>query len=256
MAYGSRGYLMTGTSATLPILATGDTNTIGVVTGETAGTYHSWTGTTWTGALGVGGFLPLPVIIEQGGHGTTGKTTGFDALSPTTTKGDLIVRGQTNNERMPAPSDGMALFANSGTLNGWTSYSVNTPVTLFMTFQTAQAWTLALGVSDAFGGVNRTNSHVLDFRRFREARLSVRAANSALSAGNVDLIVWDVSNGMAITPPDLSFPAGGTYFTLSSSWGALSSATRGSTNAEYEIQTSAGATGDLIRVGTATLELR
>ncbi len=63
---------------------------------------------------GVTGTLP----IANGGTNATGATAAFDNLSPTTTKGDLIVRGASNNERLAAGSDGLALVADSTTSSG------------------------------------------------------------------------------------------------------------------------------------------
>lgn len=70
--------------------------------------------------------LKPPIEITQGGHGQTTKTAGFDALSPGTTKGDLIVFDGTNNVRVPIGTDGQNLTANSGESTGleWTDSAV------------------------------------------------------------------------------------------------------------------------------------
>jgi hypothetical protein len=56
--------------------------------------------------------------IAQGGTGAGTKTTGFNALSPTTTKGDLIVTDGTNNTRLPVGTDGFTLLADSTQTTG------------------------------------------------------------------------------------------------------------------------------------------
>ena len=58
------------------------------------------------------------VTIAQGGTGETAKTAAFDALSPTTTKGDLIVSNGTDNIRIPVGADTYVLTADSAEPSG------------------------------------------------------------------------------------------------------------------------------------------
>ncbi len=61
----------------------------------------------------------LPVVpIAKGGTGQTTAVSAFNALSPLTTKGDLVTRDGTNNIRLPAGSDFKYLRTNSGTASG------------------------------------------------------------------------------------------------------------------------------------------
>ena len=71
------------------------------------------------------------VTIGQGGTGQTGKTAAFDALSPTTTKGDLIANNGTNNVRVPVGTNGYVLTADSAQSSGlsWTAVSGTGTVT-------------------------------------------------------------------------------------------------------------------------------
>lgn len=62
----------------------------------------------------VTGTLP----IANGGTGQTTKTTAFDALSPVTTKGDLIVSDGTDNVRLPVGVDNYVLTADSAQVTG------------------------------------------------------------------------------------------------------------------------------------------
>lgn len=56
--------------------------------------------------------------IAKGGTGQTAQTAAFDALAPTTTKGDLIVHNGTDNIRVAVGTDGQALIADSGETAG------------------------------------------------------------------------------------------------------------------------------------------
>lgn len=65
------------------------------------------------------------LAITRGGTGQSTATAAFDALAPTTTKGDVIVHNGTDNIRFAAGSDGAFLFAKSSTASGleWESTS-------------------------------------------------------------------------------------------------------------------------------------
>lgn len=58
------------------------------------------------------------VPIDKGGTGQTDKTAAFDALSPLTTKGDIVVFDGTNNVRLPVGMDNQVLIASSSSVNG------------------------------------------------------------------------------------------------------------------------------------------
>jgi hypothetical protein len=65
-------------------------------------------------ATQVTGTLP----IANGGTGQTTQTAAFDALSPTTTKGDLIVNDGTNDIRLPVGTNDYVLTADSTQASG------------------------------------------------------------------------------------------------------------------------------------------
>jgi hypothetical protein len=56
--------------------------------------------------------------ISNGGTGQSSQTAAFDALAPSTTKGDLIVHNGTDNIRVAVGSNGTALVADSGQASG------------------------------------------------------------------------------------------------------------------------------------------
>lgn len=60
------------------------------------------------------GILP----IANGGTGQNNKTSSFNALSPITTKGDLITKGSSDNIRLPVGSDTYVLTADSTVAEG------------------------------------------------------------------------------------------------------------------------------------------
>jgi hypothetical protein len=62
----------------------------------------------------IGGTL----AISKGGTGQSTKTLAFDALAPTTTKGDIIVHDGTNNIRVAVGTNGQALVADSAQVSG------------------------------------------------------------------------------------------------------------------------------------------
>ena len=69
---------------------------------------------TTAGEITIGGALN----IANGGTGQTSKTAAFDALAPTTTKGDLVVYDGTDNIRLAVGTNGYYLKADSTTGSG------------------------------------------------------------------------------------------------------------------------------------------
>lgn len=78
-----------------------------------------WSGTTWI-SMNPGSFNNFTgtVAINQGGTGQGTAITGFNALSPLTSKGDIIAHNGVNNIRFPIGVDGLILSANSAMASG------------------------------------------------------------------------------------------------------------------------------------------
>ncbi len=75
----------------------GDKGTWGTILNEFLSVDHNSDGTIKT------------VAVSKGGTGQTTSTDGFNALAPTTTRGDLIYRGATNNQRLAKGTSGQFL---------------------------------------------------------------------------------------------------------------------------------------------------
>lgn len=78
-------------------------NVTGDVTGNVSGTSLNVTGT---------------VAINHGGTGQTAKTAAFGALSPLTSKADIVVHDGTNNTRLPVGANSLVLTADSSQTYG------------------------------------------------------------------------------------------------------------------------------------------
>lgn len=83
--------------------------------------------------------LANALSISYGGTGQTTKLLGFDALSPTTTKGDLIANNGTNNIRFAAGTNGYVLTADSTQVSGFNWSQPTTAVTVQTTAPAASA---------------------------------------------------------------------------------------------------------------------
>lgn len=84
----------------------------------------------------------LPTVpISKGGTGQTAQTAAFDALSPTTTKGDIIADDGTDAVRLAVGSDGKVLTAKSSEATGlsWETPTTPAPVGATYIVQTADA---------------------------------------------------------------------------------------------------------------------
>jgi hypothetical protein len=80
------------------------------------------------GEITTGVWKGTPVGITWGGTGASTPQAGFNALSPLTTKGDLVVHNGTNNVRLPAgASNGFYLGTNNANANGvvWRQINLN-----------------------------------------------------------------------------------------------------------------------------------
>ncbi len=113
------GNLVTSGANSLTLTTTGATN----VTLPTSGTLVNSAVTTLSslssiGTIATGTWNATPIGILYGGTGATTQTAAFNALAPTTTKGDIIVMDGSNDIRFAVGTNGQVLSANSATASG------------------------------------------------------------------------------------------------------------------------------------------
>lgn len=189
----------------------------------------------------------LPTVpLTKGGTGQTSASASFDALSPLTTKGDIVVRNATTNTRMAVGADGKFLKADSGQTNGlaWAdvvatdlsslvstgivqrngsnSYStvtVNAPLTysagaLGVTVGTT-ANTLAAGDDSRFATISNKVSKAGDTMTG-----TLNLASNGLVAGTTQLVLSSGNVGVGTASPAVPLDVGGTARVLASVEGA------------------------------------
>lgn len=156
-----------GTSA----LATGilkSTTTTGALTIAIAADFPTLNQNTTGTAANVTG----TVAIANGGTGQTTQTAAFDALSPATTKGDLIVDNGTNNVRLAVGTDTYVLTADA-------------------TAATGVKWAAPSG-----GSSNITALGLWENSATISANYTIGTGNNAMSAGRIS-----VASGVTVTVP-------------------------------------------------------
>ena len=109
---------------------------------------------------GTAGNVTGTVLIGNGGTGQTTQTAAFDALSPTTTKGDLIVYDGTDNVRLATGTNTFVLSADSTTATGlkWVAASGFTGGTLTSNLTLATGTTSVIPLTLVSGTLNTTAS--------------------------------------------------------------------------------------------------
>lgn len=147
-----------GTNTTLSTIQAADVPTLNQ---NTTGTASNVTGT---------------VAIANGGTGQTTASAAFDALSPSTTKGDIVVRGASGNVRVPVGSNNQVLVADNSQAAGvkWSNVAGGSG---------------GSGTGDDLNSLKYQVSFFEDFTQNPAASLTLDT-----SAGKTDATLYDVNN--------------------------------------------------------------
>lgn len=132
---GSHGQILTVDSGSLTGVAWKTVSGVGA-TDHTSLLNLNWTQSAHTGTAnsaaifdvtGAAALLSLPVPIAYGGTGQTTQTSAFDALAPTTDKGDIVSHNGSDNIRVASGTHGQVLTVDSGSTAGvaWKTLTTN-----------------------------------------------------------------------------------------------------------------------------------
>lgn len=159
------------------------------------------------------------VAIANGGTGQTSQTAAFDALAPTTTKGDLIVSNGSDNIRLAVGTNGQLLTADSAEASGikWAAAPVSTTVandtstnaSYYPVFSTATSGTFAtatvsstkLTYNPSLGqlsaSVPRADNGIFVNKATVSTSYTIASGDNGMSAGTIT-----VADGVTVTVSD------------------------------------------------------
>jgi hypothetical protein len=159
------------------------------------------------------------VAIANGGTGQTTQTAAFDALAPTTTKGDLIVSNGSDNIRLAVGTNGYLLTADSAEASGikWAAAPVSTTVandastnaSYYPVFSTATSGTFAtatvsstkLTYNPSLGqlsaSVPRADNGIFVNKATVSTSYTIASGDNGMSAGTIT-----VADGVTVTVSD------------------------------------------------------
>jgi len=221
---GTDGYVLTLASG----VPTWAASTGGGVSSFSAGTTGFTPSTATTGAVTLAGTL----AVTNGGTGQTTASAAFNALSPITTVGDLIIGNGTNSAtRLGIGTNGYVLTSNGTTATwaastgGVTSFSAGTTgltpnstttgsITLAGTLAVANGGTGVTVSSGASSVVLRDSNSSVTANSFFEGFTSVAAAGTTttLTAASTPIYVVTGSGGQTYKLPDATtLPAGAVF---------------------------------------------
>jgi hypothetical protein len=224
IAVGSSGAFVTtsgsGASGSWNINAATVTNGV-----YTNGSYADPAWITSLSATKLTGSIP----ISAGGTGQSAKDAAFNALAPTTTKGDIIANSGTTNIRVPVGTDGQILIADSTQTSGVKWGSVTGAGTVTSVGITPPAFLTASSAITSSGNISLT---------YNGTAIPVTSGGTGLNSLGAALQVLRVNSGGTALE----------FATLST--GGDVSGPASSTDAQLAIFN--GSTGKVIRAATTT----
>ncbi len=114
---------------------------------DIAATYVGQASITTLGSIATGTWNATTIAINHGGTGQVTANAAFNALSPLTTKGDLIAYDVAANVRVPAGADGTVLSADAASTGGVKWIAVGGAGTVTNVTGTANRITVATGTT-------------------------------------------------------------------------------------------------------------
>ena len=143
------------------------------------------------------------IPITAGGTGATTDVENFDAIAPTTTKGDLIVHDGTDNIRLGIGADNSILMAASGETSGQKWQAFATYAELNAGAEAAKPIAPSVFIQRVASAATKgileiatyaeTNTGTDDTRAVTPARLKARVA-SAVTAGVIEIATYAETN--------------------------------------------------------------
>lgn len=148
--------------------------------------------------------------IANGGTGQTTQTAAFDALSPLTTKGDLVTHDGANNVREPVGANGTIKIADSGETNGWDDVLLGQQLIISSTISSDAA---SISLSSIPAGISTFAAWRLEMSGINSDRAAVfdnvlMVFNSDTTAANYDSTFTVVDGSSATHSEELGITSG------------------------------------------------
>jgi hypothetical protein len=150
------------------------------------------------------GTADLPTVpITKGGTGATDKTNAFDALAPTTTKGDIVVFNGSNNIRLPVGANGAVLVANSATAPGvaWDTVAGGSSIFVDNVFRIQDEIDGTKRLGFQVSGISSGATRILTPPNQDDTIVGTTATQTLANKTLTTPVISSISNGGTITLP-------------------------------------------------------